>query len=118
MHLLALGVTPSASGGGAVCDEAGDDYQCGAGNDSANAAKLDTYLILLGGHGADGKVLARDDDGGPGADSRISRKLPAGDYTIEATSWASRRVGRYLLNVNARHDNKVGPSRFCGMTVG
>ena len=77
------------------------------GNDSANAAKLDTYLILLGGHGADGKVLARDDDGGPGADSRISRKLPAGDYTIEATSWASRRVGRYLLNVNARHDNKV-----------
>ena len=30
MHLLALGVTPSASWGGAVCDEAGDNYQRGA----------------------------------------------------------------------------------------
>ncbi|MYK70162.1 MAG: hypothetical protein F4021_00515 [Acidimicrobiales bacterium] len=77
------------------------------GNDSANATKLDTYAVLLGGHGADGRVLERNDDGGPGTDSRIARKLPAGDYTIEATTWASRRVGRYRLNVNARHDKKV-----------
>ena len=77
------------------------------GNDPANRVKLDTYAVLLGGHGADGKVLGRDDDGGPGSDSRIARKLAAGDYTIEATTWGSGRVGRYRLSVDTRHDRQV-----------
>ena len=50
---------------------------------------LNTYLLLLRGHGANGVVLKRDDDGGPvGRDSKLSEIfLASGDYTIEATSY-------------------------------
>ena len=77
------------------------------GDDPADRAKLDTYLVLLDGHGTDGKVLGRDDDGGPGTDSRVARKLSAGRYTIEATTWGSGHVGRYRLSVDARYDKQV-----------
>ena len=47
------------------------------------AADLDTYLVLLN---ADGKILATDDDGGGGTDSRISMSLNPGVYTIFANT--------------------------------
>ena len=77
------------------------------GNDPANTAKLDTYLILLDGHGTAGKVSARDDDGGPSTDSRIAKKLPPGDYTVEATTYRSAAAGRYRLTAEAVHDRKA-----------
>jgi len=77
------------------------------GDDPADRAKLDTYLVLLDGHGTDGKVLGRDDDGGHGTDSRVARKLSAGRYTIEATTWGSGHAGRYRLSVHARYDKQV-----------
>ncbi|WP_420437768.1 hypothetical protein [Candidatus Poriferisodalis sp.] len=84
------------------------------GNDPANAVKLDTYALLLGGHGADGAVIGRDDDGGPSTDSRIAKKLPAGDYTIEATTWGGSRTGAYKLTVDAEHDKHVKISGLAG----
>ena len=77
------------------------------GNDPANTAKLDTYMILLDGHGATGSVNASDDDGGPGNDSRIAKKLPPGDYTVEATTYRSAATGRYRLKVSIVYDKTV-----------
>ncbi len=77
------------------------------GNDPANTAKLDTYLILLDGHSTAGKANARNDDGGPSTDSRIAKKLPPGDYTVEASTYRSGAAGRYQLTAKAVHDRKV-----------
>ncbi len=77
------------------------------GNDPANTAKLDTFMVLLDGHGATGTVNASDDDGGPGADSRVAKKLQAGDYTVEATTYRSGAVGRYRLKINTVYDKMV-----------
>ncbi len=87
------------------------------GNDPANARKLDTYALLLGGHGADGTVIGRDDDGGPGTDSRIAKKLAAGDYTIEATTWGASRTGGYKLTVEAEHDKQAKISGLAATTA-
>ena len=47
---------------------------------------LDDYLVLRSGD-LGGTLVARDDDSGDGNDSLISATLPAGDYTIEATTF-------------------------------
>ena len=60
----------------------------------------DTYLYLRRGldqRSAD--VVAEDDDGGPGFDSRIATTLDAGDYTIEATTYSTRRSGPFTLEI-------------------
>ena len=49
-------------------------------------SRLDDYLVLRGG-GLSGDVVAQDDDGGPGNNSLIAETLPAGEYTIEATTF-------------------------------
>jgi hypothetical protein len=54
---------------------------------------LDTYLVLLD---ANGKVLANDDDGGGGTDSRISISLNPGVYTIFANT-SVYGTGAYTL---------------------
>ena len=60
----------------------------------------DTYLFLLQGSGTDGTIIERDDDGGPtGYDSRIARALSPGSYTIEATTYGSRRTGNFTLTL-------------------
>ncbi len=77
------------------------------GNDPANTARLDTYMVLLDGHGTTGDVNASDDDGGPGTDSRIAKKLPPGDYTVEAATYRSAATGRYRLKVSTVYDRTV-----------
>ena len=47
---------------------------------------LDDYLVLRSGD-LGGTIVARDDDSGDINDSLISETLPAGDYTIEATTF-------------------------------
>lgn len=69
---------------------------------------LDTYLLILEGDAADGsgRRLAHNDDQGRGHptsryDSRITdHYLPAGTYTIEATTYAQRRTGNYVLHID------------------
>ena len=64
-------------------------------------------MILLDGHGTAGDVNETDDDGGPGTDSRISKKLPLGDYTVEAATYRSGAAGRYRLKVSTVYDRTV-----------
>ena len=57
----------------------------------------DTYLYLLQGTGTDGQAITDDDDGGSDRNSRIARFLPAGTYTIEATTYDSHATGSFTL---------------------
>lgn len=63
---------------------------------------LDTYLYL---RNASGTVIASDDDGGGGVNSRIPRTsgaftLPAtGTYTIDATSYGQLATGSYSIQL-------------------
>ena len=55
-----------------------------------NSTSRDTFLHLLQGAGRDGTVLESNDDAAAGTtDSRIVRTLPAGTYTVEATTYFS-----------------------------
>ena len=63
-------------------------------------SSADTYMYLRAGVGQkQGAVLESDDDGGDGYDSRISRTLAAGDYTIEATTYRASTPGSFTLTV-------------------
>ncbi len=64
-------------------------------------SSVDTYMYLRAGVGQkQGAVLESDDDGGDGYDSRISRTLAAGDYTIEATTYRASTPGSFTLTVD------------------
>ena len=62
----------------------------------------DTYLFLLEGAGRDGAVLYENDDidtAGGNYGSRIAERLPAGSYTIVATTYNTDREGDFTLSV-------------------
>ena len=62
---------------------------------------LDDYLVLRRGD-LGGTIVARDDDSGDINDSLISETLPAGDYTIEATTFYMDGVeAEFMLEANA-----------------
>ena len=63
---------------------------------SLTSDDFDTYLYLLN---ADGDVVADDDDGGDGVNSRItSLELPSTEtFVIEATSFSGSSTGNYTL---------------------
>ena len=73
--------------------------------DSQTSVKIDlessrdTYLFLGVGLGRDSQKLHEDDDGGNGYNSRISKSLAAGDYTIEATTFGPSQTGAFTLSV-------------------
>jgi subtilisin len=70
---------------------------------SMTSATIDTYLLLLG---PDGTLLAEDDDGGSGLNSRIPPEsgtltLPVtGTYRILANSFAPNVTGTYSLTLS------------------
>ena len=60
----------------------------------------DTYVYLLAGTGADGMVLAENDDAADGTtDSRVTITLEAGVYTVEATTYAEEVTGAFSLSL-------------------
>ena len=70
----------------------------------------DTYLYLRRGAGQrSGAALASDDDGGGNFDSRISRTLAAGGYTIEATTYHASTPGKFTLTVDGIPTQTVAP---------
>ncbi len=72
-----------------------------SGANIALDSHLDTYLVLRSG-GLDGTVVEQDDDDGPGNNALIERTLPAGDYTIEATTFYSDGVeAEFTLTVSS-----------------
>ena len=65
----------------------------------------DPYLYLLSGSGKNGAVLRRNDDINTAAgnyNSRIAATLQAGDYTIEATTFAPAVTGSFTLGLDVR----------------
>ena len=67
-----------------------------------SSQQTDAYLILLSGHGADGAVVASNDNAaGDTRDARLSVDLAAGDYTIEATTSRARSTGGFTLTATA-----------------
>ncbi len=63
------------------------------------SSSADTYLFLLSGHGTSGSMLHDNDDSGGTLNSSLSVQLTAGNYTIEATTYARRTEGSFTLNV-------------------
>ena len=62
--------------------------------------QFDAYLYLIG---PDGTVLAQDDDGGEGLNSRIIHAAnKAGEYRIIATSLGGRSFGQFTFQVAER----------------
>ena len=62
---------------------------------------LDDYLVMRRG-GLSGAIVARDDDSGPVNNSLISETFPAGQYTIEATTFYADGVeADFTLTVRA-----------------
>ncbi|WP_420610233.1 S8 family serine peptidase [Candidatus Poriferisodalis sp.] len=63
-------------------------------------SSVDSYLYLRKYSGLSGGWTARDDDSGEGRNARFSRTLPAGVYTIEATTYErERRSGSFTLQI-------------------
>ncbi len=59
---------------------------------------FDAFLVLKD---SQGNVVASDDDGGDGLNSRIERVLAAGTYEIVASSFGANQTGAYRLTVDA-----------------
>ena len=62
----------------------------------------DPYAYLLEGSRRTGQVIDENDDieGGIIVNSRIIADLPAGDYTVEATTYSSGVIGRFALSIS------------------
>ena len=68
----------------------------------------DTYLYLRRGATKTGTVLASDDNSGVGLNSRITRELALGTYTIEATTDLARRTGSFTLFIQVVEEDGSG----------
>ena len=63
------------------------------------SSDADTYLYLMRGVGKSGDIVALDDDGGDGRNSRIAHALQPGQYTIESTTFFSYALGSFDLGI-------------------
>ena len=77
----------------------------------------DTYLYLYEGNGTDGTLLEQDDDDGPGYDSRITRDLQPGVYTIEASTYR-RATGSFILTLQGHVPSPGGFTASPGLAPG
>jgi putative hemolysin len=68
------------------------------------STQFDTYLLVTDQTGA---IVAADDDGGFGTNSRIVQHFPAGSYTVWATTFATGEVGAYQLSVQATTSGSI-----------
>ena len=66
------------------------------------------FLVRIDLAGADREEIADDDDGGPGLCSRLSARLPAGDYEIVVDGFGGRAVPAYIIDVSIRREPDVG----------
>lgn len=66
---------------------------------STDDPEVDTYLYLISGSSKTGAVIQQDDNRGDGYNSRITRRLSAGTYTVEATTSGSAKTGGFSVSV-------------------
>ena len=88
----------------------------------------DTYLFLLDGHGRNGAERAQNDDHSAetdcaanlasSTDSCIMETLPAGDYTVEATTYSAGVTGNFTLSVSGLAASVVTPEPTTTITFG
>ena len=72
-------------------------------------SSVDTYLYLREGEAKSGAVLYENDDIKSGdTNSRISKTLEAGIYTIEATTYDTDEIGSFILTVSGLSVVRVG----------
>lgn len=72
-------------------------------------SSIDNYLYLLKNDGKKGSVIAKNDDGGEKRNAQIVKTLPAGTYSIEATTYMLFRKGSFSLRVST--SDKQGSKR-------
>jgi hypothetical protein len=65
---------------------------------------IDTVLALYRQTASGWRVIARDDDGGDGPFSALSRDLPAGHYRIRVAGYTEHVRGRFALTVGCAGD--------------
>ena len=86
------------------------------------SSKQDAYLLLLGGAGRAGKIVASNDDIVPGnnRNSRIQTTLDAGDYTIEATTYDPGVTSDFTLRLDILEPDVERPSSgsYTALTMG
>ena len=75
---------------------------------------VDTYLYLREGDARSGTARHSNDDHGNAGlgrttDSQIKETLPAGDYTIEATTYVAATAGSFTLTVSGLAGTTTGP---------
>ena len=63
------------------------------------SSAVDTWLALRSGSGTGSGLIEDDDDDGGGTDARITRRLAAGTYTIEATAFYGDETGPFTLSL-------------------
>ena len=86
-------------------------------------SEIDTWLYLLEGAGRTGEVQYDNDDIVSGNfDSQIKETLAAGDYTIEATTYAPGKTGNFTLTVSGLGPGEppqalIGTASVNGMPV-
>lgn len=80
-----------------------------------SSAAFDTYLIA---YDASGNVLASDDDGSGGTNSRLTREFSAGTYYLAANSYLPGRTGAYSLSVAVAQSACVITGTTTAITIG
>ncbi|GEM_PF-604392 len=60
-------------------------------------SSIDTYLYLLD---ANGSIIATDDDGGSGYNSKLVKSLAAGSYTVVAATYSSGQSGGFIMTTS------------------
>ncbi|OQX02423.1 MAG: hypothetical protein BWK73_42790 [Thiothrix lacustris] len=76
------------------------------------STQQDAYLYLLQGNGKTGTLLSSNDDNSNSTNSQIVHALPAGTYTLEATTYYVSRDGDFSINVTQQ---VAPPSDNCGL---
>jgi len=86
-------------------------------------SEVDTYLYLRQGAARSGEAKYDNDDvdrEGGDYDSQISETLPAGPYTIEATTYAENLTGTFTLTIRGLSGTTTAPAPetdTCGETI-
>lgn len=73
-------------------------------------SSTDAFVYLLQGANKNGSVIASNDDGGEGTNSRIIQRLSAGDYTIEATTYNEVSTGSFTVRLTERLTSNPTPT--------
>jgi len=69
-------------------------------------SSVDAYLYLLDQTGA---VIATNDDGGEGLNSKIVKSLSAGDYTVVSATYSANQVGDFALFTSSSMPGMLKP---------